>query len=81
MLGDVLWSENKARFKLGSLWGKGRKEGTVTGMTNFRTLLCERLTNAKLAHLPPFLWGYLALAGPCLASYAAGSSASHPLRS
>lgn len=49
MLGDVLWLENKARFKLGSLWGKGRKEGAVT---NFGTLLCERLTNAKFAHFP-----------------------------
>lgn len=57
ILGDVLWLENKAHFKLGSLWGKGRKEGTVRGMTNFRTSLCERLTNAKFTHLPPHFSG------------------------
>lgn len=57
MLGDVLWLENEARFNLGSLWGKGRKEETVVGMTNLRTLLCERLMKAEFAHLPPILVG------------------------
>lgn len=32
---------------------------TVTGMTNFLSLLCERLVNAKFAHLPSFFMGIL----------------------
>jgi len=52
MLGDMLWLENTAGFKLGSLCGWGRAEGTVADRIGFRALLCKRLKSAELAHLP-----------------------------
>lgn len=53
MLRDMLWLENTAGFKLGSVCGQGRAEGTVADRIGFRALLCKRLRSTELAYFPP----------------------------